>query len=141
MYLFTDGPNIGVARRTSDDPEHFPAESEERFHFGTSRPALSFDPFASVWRFSFDVGYDAPTLLVQSWADSALSDAAALHARAAPIHEPLHALHAEIHAEAVGALLQSTNAIYPTPDDVVFFYTGIGTSTQMRVFAQGCTRR
>lgn len=154
-------PTLGLVSRFSSDPTSFPASSlhwitPDAATLGTiapARAALSFDPYAHVWRTAFDLadypsgGYAYETR--QTWAATPLPPADALTDAAPFLHDGDHALHPTLHLDGTlctmatcpqGAVLQPSKAIYPDAGEVIFFYSGWSTLPGLQVNGQRCNR-
>jgi hypothetical protein len=144
LYYITDAAPGGAFVRTTTDPTLFSDTTATYVTQAWSRMGISYDPFASTWRFALDDGGYVPPYpvqhLKQTWAASPIPGAATLTANEGPLHEPLESLHPTMHQNAAGTVFQNARAIYPSADEVIFFYTGIGTSNHMHVIAQRCRR-
>lgn len=143
LFFIADGELQGTLVRTSSDPELFPpgaAGNERVISPVVARPGVARDPHDGVWRLSFN-GYDADDA-IHSWTSSLDTlEPAEILEHSGILHASRHALHPEIHLDAPAAISQSTSPVFPSADEIVFFYSGVGTSGQLRVNAQRCMRR
>jgi hypothetical protein len=138
------GGTPGLFERTSKSPELFDASTEKLVAPVAARPAVAWDPFDGVWRFSTNV-YNADDIH-QSWAGSLdpTTLPADLVANDGILHQSLHDLHPSLHDNASASVSQPSSPIFPAPDEVIYFYsgyTGSGSSAVLQVLGQRCTRR
>jgi hypothetical protein len=144
FFIADDGADGGgLYVRSSADPEMFPAPAsgeDELVAPFAARPTVAFDPYDEVWRFTFDA-YDGDEI-VQSWSPTIHPGTIEeIQARSELVHHSLHDLHPDVHTNTTNSVLQGANAVFPNADEVLFFYSGIGTAGTLRVFSQSCTRR
>lgn len=142
LMFIADGPGDNIKVRQSANPELFPAAGETSYGKYYTRIGTSFDPYSEVWRYSLDIGgYPRPLWTAQSYSRTFPPDDATLQANGEMLHLGTHDLHPQIHSNGP-FVNQTTGAFYPSPDEVLFFYTGEkGASVDMRVYAQRCRRQ
>jgi len=144
FFIADDGPDAGgLYVRRSADPELFPAPAggeDELIAPLAARPTAAFDPYDGVWRFTFDAygGDEIVTSFSETIHPGTIEE---IQARSTLVHHSLHDLHPTFHANATDSVAQAVSALFPSPEEVLFFYTGIDSAGTYRVFTQPCSRR